>query len=96
MTTTTSLVQRAHLLLALLLLAIAAAACGPDTAKTTTPAGAAETAACSADECAAIPEPPISPSACGDGHESEIGTTCERAATGECRKVLTCGGQPPQ
>jgi hypothetical protein len=80
----------------LLLLAAAAAACGPDSAKATTPGGANGPAACTVDECAAIPEPPIAPTACGVGHENEIGTMCERAASGECRKVLTCGGKAPQ
>jgi len=82
--------------LLLFLLLGAAAACGPDTAKSTTPGGANGPAACTVDECAAIPEPPISPTACGVGHENEIATTCQRAASGECRKMLTCAGKAPQ
>lgn len=87
---------RTLLVLWLLLFGATVTACGSETAKATTPSGANGPASCSADECAKIPEPPIAPNACGDGHENEIGTTCERAATGECRKVLTCGGKHPQ
>jgi hypothetical protein len=97
MTTMKRLVRCTRPLLVLLLFGAAATACGPDTAKTTTPSDAANApASCSVDECAAIPEPPIAPTACGAGHENEIGTTCERAQSGECHKVLTCGGKAPQ
>src|SRR5690242_10087657 len=58
-------------------------------------AATTSTAPCSAEECAKAIEPPISPLACGEGHEKEIGTTCARVPTGECRKVLTCGGKVP-
>ena len=92
MTTMKRLVQLTYAPLVLLLFG----ACGPDTAKATTPGGANGPAACSVEECAAIPEPPISPTACGPGNEDQIGTTCERAASGECQKVLTCDGRPPQ
>ncbi len=88
-----TLIPRAHLLL-FLLFGATVLACG--STKGTTPGGANGPADCSVDECAAIPEPPISPDACGPGRENEIGTSCQRAETGECHKVLTCGGSPAQ
>jgi hypothetical protein len=42
-----------------------------------------------------VAEPPISPLACGEGHESEIGTVCQRSASGTCEKVLQCNGAAP-
>lgn len=71
-----------------LLFALAAAACAPET--TTPRPNAPPSTPCSADECAKIPEPPISPLACGAGHEKDVRTTCGRAANGQCTKTLAC------
>lgn len=68
-------------------------ACAPEAAGD---AKAPTSTPCSAEDCAGQPEPPISPMACGAGHENEIGTTCGRAPSGECRKTLTCGGKRPE
>lgn len=67
----------------------------PNAETAATATATATPAACSADECAKVAEPPISPLACGAGHERDIGTACERAASGECQKVLTCAGKRP-
>jgi hypothetical protein len=56
---------------------------------------AAAGAACTSEECAAVAEPPIAPNACGDGHEKDIGTACQRSAAGACEKVLQCNGAAP-
>jgi hypothetical protein len=77
------------------LTAVTFAACGGGNKPAANTAGSAtETtaAACSAEECAAVAEPPISPMACGEGHESEIGTVCQRSTSGACEKVLQCKG----
>lgn len=82
-----------HSLAASLFLASTLAACASGE-----PSGAPAPASttCSAEECAHVVEPPIAPSACGAGKEKEIGTTCERAPSGVCTKVLTCGGKRPE
>jgi hypothetical protein len=46
---------------------------------------------CSAQECDAIPDPAISPSACGAGNAKDIGSACVRDGNGSCRKVVSCG-----
>jgi hypothetical protein len=83
--------------LAIVALTGALVACGGKSASSKTPAPppADKTAACSAEECAAAPEPPIAPSACGDGHEKDIGTVCKRVESGDCQKVLQCAGAEP-
>jgi hypothetical protein len=89
------------LLRCVLMLSLAGAAlvgCGGKTATpttTTTTGSAAAPAACSAEECAKAIEPPISPSACGDGHEKDIGTVCKRVEAGDCQKVLQCANAEP-
>jgi hypothetical protein len=98
--TSSTLVRSASTLAMFALTGALLVACGgKSAAPATTPApgagSAAEPAACSVEECAKAMEPPISPSACGDGHEKDIGTVCKRVPSGECQKVLQCAGADP-